>query len=84
MPIGGLKEKSIAAHRAGIKTVIIPKQNETDINDIPESVRNELNFVCVDNIDKVFEIALCECNAKHEYNFVDIDKTKNKEAVIKQ
>ena len=84
LPIGGLKEKSIAAHRAGIKTVIIPKQNETDINDIPESVRNELNFVCVDNIDKVFEIALCECNAKHEYNFVDIDKTKNKEAVIKQ
>ncbi len=84
LAIGGLKEKAIAAHRAGIKTVIIPIQNEADINDIPKSVREELSFVTVSNIDKVLDVALCEKNVKCEYKFVDIDATKNKEAVIKQ
>lgn len=58
LPIGGLKEKSLAAHRAGIKTVIIPKDNENDIQDIPESVRNELKFVPVEHMDEVLKIAL--------------------------
>ena len=45
LPIGGLKEKSISAHRSGIRKIIIPKENEKDIEDIPESVRNDLEIV---------------------------------------
>lgn len=58
LPIGGLKEKSLGAHRAGLTTLIIPKDNEKDIDDIPESVRNELQFVLVSHLDQVLEHAL--------------------------
>ena len=58
LPIGGLKEKSISANRSGIKTIIIPKDNEKDIDDIPESVRKELHIILADNIDTVLENAL--------------------------
>ena len=58
LPIGGLKEKSLAAHRAGVTKIIIPKDNEKDIDDIPESVRNELQFVPVSHLDQVLEHAL--------------------------
>lgn len=58
LPIGGLREKSISARRSGINTIIIPKDNEKDIDDIPESVRNELQIILADQIDTVFENAL--------------------------
>jgi ATP-dependent Lon protease len=58
LPIGGLKEKTLAAKRAGIKQVIIPKRNEKDLPDIPEEVRNTLKFHFVENIDQVLAIAL--------------------------
>ncbi|MCS7458754.1 endopeptidase La [Paenibacillus doosanensis] len=58
LPIGGLKEKSLAAHRAGIRKVIIPKDNEKDIDEIPESVRRELTFIPVSHMDEVLEHAL--------------------------
>ncbi|MEW9500588.1 endopeptidase La [Jeotgalibacillus marinus] len=58
LPIGGLKEKTLSAHRAGLTTIIIPKDNERDIDDIPESVRNELTFVSVSHVDEVLERAL--------------------------
>lgn len=58
LPIGGLKEKSLSAHRAGLTTIIIPKKNEHDIEDIPESVRKELTFKLVSNADEVLKIAL--------------------------
>ena len=58
MPIGGVKEKLLAAHRAGIKTVILPEENEKDLSEIPESVRTELAVQFVDNMDEVLEIAL--------------------------
>jgi len=58
LPIGGLKEKSISAHRSGIRTIIIPKENEKDISDIPEQVRNELKIVLASHIDTVFENAI--------------------------
>ena len=58
LPIGGLKEKSISAHRSGIKKIIIPKDNAKDIEDIPESVREELEIVLADHIDTVLEHAL--------------------------
>lgn len=58
LPIGGLKEKSISAHRSGIKKIIIPKDNEKDIEDIPQSVQNDLDIVLADHIDTVLEHAL--------------------------
>ncbi|MGG7619708.1 endopeptidase La [Bacillus coreaensis] len=58
LPIGGLKEKSLSAHRAGLTKIICPKDNERDIDDIPESVREELQFVLVSHLDQVLEHAL--------------------------
>jgi len=58
LPIGGLKEKLLAAHRGGIKTVMIPEQNVKDLADIPDNVKNKLEIVPVRWIDKVLEIAL--------------------------
>ncbi|HEY4554562.1 MAG TPA: endopeptidase La, partial [Bacillaceae bacterium] len=58
LPIGGLKEKSLSAHRAGLTTIILPKDNEKDIDDIPESVRNEMTFYPVSHMDEVLKIAL--------------------------
>ncbi len=58
LPIGGLKEKLLAAHRGGIKTVLIPEQNVKDLAEIPDNVKNRLEIVPVRWIDKVLEIAL--------------------------
>ena len=60
LPIGGLKEKSLSAHRAGLTKIILPKDNEKDIDDIPESVREELEFVLVSHVDEVLKHALAE------------------------
>lgn len=60
LPIGGLKEKSLSAHRAGLTKIILPKDNQKDIDDIPESVRNELDFVLVSHVDEVLKHALAE------------------------
>jgi ATP-dependent Lon protease len=58
LPIGGVKEKVLGAHRAGITTIILPKQNEADLEDIPEEVREALAFYPVETLDEVFDIAL--------------------------
>ncbi|NIK75991.1 ATP-dependent Lon protease [Paenibacillus castaneae] len=58
LPIGGLKEKSLAAHRAGIRTVLLPKDNERDLSDIPDSVRNDMQFIPVGHMDEVLQYAL--------------------------
>lgn len=58
LPIGGLKEKSIAAHRSGLKTILIPKENEKDIDDIPQEVRDKLKIIPVDDVTQVFNLAL--------------------------
>jgi ATP-dependent Lon protease len=58
LPIGGLKEKVLGAHRAGIKTIIIPKGNEADIEDVPEEVRKTLEFHPVETLNEVLKIAL--------------------------
>jgi ATP-dependent Lon protease len=60
LPIGGLKEKAIAAHRAGIRTVILPKDNAKDIPELPERVRQELTLIPVEHLDQVLRIALLE------------------------
>ena len=62
LPIGGLKEKALAAHRAGIKNIIIPKDNEKDVEEIPANVRSELNFITASSVDTVFENAIVGLN----------------------
>jgi ATP-dependent Lon protease len=58
LPIGGLKEKVLGAHRAGIKVIVLPKENEADIEDIPEEVRSQLSFHAVETLEEVLKIAL--------------------------
>jgi ATP-dependent Lon protease len=58
MPVGGIKEKCVAAARAGIRTVILPARNRRDLEDIPESVRTRLEFVWAEKIDDVLARAL--------------------------
>lgn len=58
MPIGGVKEKVLAAHRNGLKTIILPKRNEQDLDDVPEEVRKALKFVFVETVDEVLQAAL--------------------------
>lgn len=58
LPIGGLKEKTLAANRAGIKKVILPKENEKDLEEIPQNVKKTMEFVLVENMDEVLEHAL--------------------------
>jgi ATP-dependent Lon protease len=58
LPIGGLKEKLIAAHRGGIDTVLIPSENEKDLKDIPPKIKRGLTLVLVEDMDEVLEHAL--------------------------
>ncbi|WP_448592111.1 endopeptidase La [Thermoflexus hugenholtzii] len=58
LPVGGIKEKALAAHRVGLRTVILPKRNEKDLEDIPEDVRQALQFVLVETIDEALQVAL--------------------------
>ena len=60
LPIGGLKEKVLAAHRAGVKTVLCPMENKKDIRDIPKVVRNNITIVTVEHMDEVIPVALAE------------------------
>jgi ATP-dependent Lon protease len=59
LPVGGIKEKVLAAHRAGITTFVLPKENKGDLEEIPAKVRKSFNFVLVERIDEVLSIALC-------------------------
>src|SRR6202035_1603846 len=58
LPVGGIKEKVLAARRAGIKTIIMPRRNERDLEDIPEELRRELKMHFVDTVDEVLALAL--------------------------
>jgi ATP-dependent Lon protease len=60
LPIGGVKQKVLAAHRAGLTEVILPARNEADIDDVPDKVRDEMAFHFVDSVDKVLDLALGE------------------------
>jgi ATP-dependent Lon protease len=64
LPVGGVREKVLAAHRAGLKTVIIPKQNLKDLIDVPKRARSELNLVPVEHMDQVLDIALLPASSK--------------------
>ena len=58
LPIGGVKEKVLAAHRSGLGTVILPKQNEKDLDDVPEEIRKTMKFVFADTVEDVINAAL--------------------------
>jgi ATP-dependent Lon protease len=60
LPIGGVKEKILAAHRSGLKTIIVPRENEKDLADIPKNVLDALNVYMVESMDEVLKIALVE------------------------
>ncbi|MCB0124698.1 MAG: endopeptidase La, partial [Caldilineaceae bacterium] len=58
LPVGGIKEKVLAAARFGLETVILPKRNEADLSELPEKLRETLNFVLVDTVDEVWKVAM--------------------------
>jgi ATP-dependent Lon protease len=63
LPVGGIKEKVLAARRAGIETVILPQRNEKDLEDVPADIRAAMHFVYVDTMDEVLEHALAPAAA---------------------
>lgn len=65
LPVGGLKEKILAAHRAGIRTIVIPKENLKDLEEIPDYVRKEMTFKPVEHMDEVLSIALLPAGNEH-------------------
>ena len=78
LQIGGLKEKLLAAHRAGIKQVLIPKENEKDLVDMPKKIIDDIKITPVDNADEVLKIALTKELKKTEWVEVDMSKKDDK------
>ena len=72
LSIGGLKEKLLAAHRAGIKKLIIPKDNEKDLADIPQKIKDDIKIITVETVDEVLKLAL-----KNELKRVEWQEDKN-------
>jgi ATP-dependent Lon protease len=58
LPVGGIKEKVLAAHRSGLRTIVLPKRNSGDLDELPEEVRKEINFVFADTVSDVLKVAL--------------------------
>jgi len=75
LPVGGIKEKVLAAHRARLKTVLLPSRNEADLEDIPEEVKKEINFVFADTIDEMIKYALEEPQAGGDVPLEASEKT---------
>ena len=78
LQIGGLKEKLLAAHRAGIKEVLIPKENEKDLVDMPKKIMDDIKITPVEHADQVIKIALTKELKPTEYVEVDISKKDDK------
>ena len=78
LPIGGLKEKLLAAHRAGIKEVLIPKENEKDLVDMPKKIIDDIKITPVENADQVLKVALTKELKRTEWAEVDISKKDDK------
>jgi len=58
LPVGGIKEKMLAAHRAGLKTVILPSRNQLDLEDVPEEIKKSMKFIFAETVDDVLKAAL--------------------------
>ena len=77
LPIGGLKEKLLAAHRAGIKKVLIPKENKKDLVDVPKTILKSMEVITVQNVDEVLKVALVKPLKRVEW--VEVDQISKKE-----
>jgi ATP-dependent Lon protease len=66
LPVGGIKEKVLAAHRSGLKTVILPVRNEADLDDLPDEVRQGMNFVFAESVNDVLRASLESFPKKHK------------------
>ena len=77
LPIGGLKEKLLAAHRAGIKKVLIPEENKKDLVEVPNTIKKNMEIITVKNVDDVLSVALTKPLKRVEW--VEVDKISNKE-----
>ena len=77
LPIGGLKEKLLAAHRAGIKKVLIPVENKKDLVEVPKTILENMEIVTVKNVDEVLKIALTKPFKRVEW--VDVDQISKKD-----
>jgi ATP-dependent Lon protease len=87
LPIGGLKEKILAAHRGGIKKIIIPQENEKDLKDIPAGISKQLEIVSVEHMDEVLPHALVLAPGEtlfteHDMHFEMSDGNRDKHAPI--
>ena len=71
LPIGGLKEKLLAAHRSGVKKVLIPKENEKDLIDIPKKVKEDIKIIPVETADEVIKLSLVKELKPIEWSEVD-------------
>jgi ATP-dependent Lon protease len=80
LPIGGLKEKILGAVRAGINEIILPQENEADLEDIPEEVAQTLTFHCVEDLDSVIRIALLEDGSKSKAGKASASRGRAKKA----
>ena len=60
LPVGGIKDKVLGARRAGITTIILPRRNEKDLEDVPQAIKEQLSFCLVDRIDQVLELSLMD------------------------
>ena len=77
LPIGGLKEKLLAAHRAGIKKVLIPIENKKDLVEVPKTILDSIEVIPVKNIDEVLKVALTKPFKRVEW--VEVDQIANKQ-----
>ena len=82
LPIGGLKEKLLAAHRAGIKKVLIPLENKKDLAEVPKTVLNSIEIIPVKNVEEVLKVALIKPLKRVEW--VDVDQISKKEKIKKE
>ena len=74
LPIGGLREKSLAAARAGLKRVVFPRENEPDLADLPAETRRELEFIPVDTIEQVFDAAFASDRRSRTRNVTPLER----------
>ena len=82
LPVGGIREKVLSAHRSGLKTVILPKRNAKDLVDVPRRARNELQLVLVDHIDQVLDVALKPARGDADQKHRPTRKSKPKTASV--